>query len=105
WFPLMRGAASHIDRWLALVKRVPSRRRQGDLLKIALVFAEPANALDKWRQPLKECAVEVSQVILEWTADARREAEIEALAKTLLRQAKRRFAELTAEDAGMISGQ
>jgi hypothetical protein len=108
WVPLMRNAATpeNIASWLALLLRLPGKRLQGDLARIAITFAELAGTLPQWQEALKEVDMEESQVILEWTADARRQGQVEALRATLLRLAQIRFkAELTDEDRQMISTQ
>jgi hypothetical protein len=108
WVALMRNGAraENIAAWLALVRRVPSKRHQADLARIALVFAELAGTLHEWREALKEVDMQESRVVLEWTADARRQERVEALRATLVRQAELRFkGELTDEDRQMLSTQ
>jgi len=108
WLPLMAGAALplNIAAWLRLVARVPSKRHRADLFRIALVFAELAGTLPKWREALKEADMKDSPLVLEWTADARLQERVETLPETLLRLAGMRFkGELTDEDRQMMSTQ
>ncbi len=53
WAPLMRGASrpENIARWLLLMQRVTSKRHRGDLVRIALVFAELAGTARMARRP------------------------------------------------------
>jgi hypothetical protein len=98
--------AGNIADWLALVGRVPSNRYQGDIFRIAPVFAELAGTVREWRQALKEVDMLESQVIKEWTKEAREEERVLVLRATLLRLAEKRFkGELTDEDRQMMSTQ
>lgn len=108
WVPLMRGGslAQNVTKWLSLVTQVTSQRHRADLGQIALIFAELAGTLREWREALEGFDMEDSQVVLEWTAKAREEAEVVALQRTLLRLAQKRFkGELKDEEKEMISSQ
>jgi hypothetical protein len=108
WISLMRGAEDPavLARWLQHASRIESARVRADLARIALVFAETAGRLIAWSDAMKEWTMIESQLVLEWTADARREAELATLREVLFNLLKRKFPEpLPEEFAGLINGQ
>jgi hypothetical protein len=70
---------------------VPDPRARGDLLRIALVFAELAGCLPAWQNGLEGWEMTESMLVNSWTEEARREARILARREDLLRLAQRRF--------------
>src|SRR5438093_580167 len=78
WIPLMNGGDDPdvLARWRELASQVENARIRADLTRIVLVFAELAGRLIAWSEALKEWGMIESQLVWEWTADARREAEV-----------------------------
>jgi hypothetical protein len=71
--PLFKGGHESviITRWKSLAEQQSAEVR--DVLSLALLFAEAAGCADLWREALKEFNMVESQVIKEWTAQARKE--------------------------------
>lgn len=81
WLPLMRGAdqAEILEEWKRLASREDDPRKRGDYGGLARVFAELSGRSEMWTNGLEGWNVEVSQVVLEWQAQARAEARAEML--------------------------
>jgi hypothetical protein len=100
--PLMQGGAEDgiIGRWLELARDEddPEKRRA---LGLAQVFAEKAGCGQAWREALRRWNVTESQIVNEWTAQARaegqREGKTEGKVGLLLRVLEGRFGELPAD--------
>jgi hypothetical protein len=94
WIPLMSGSddPAVLARWHEFASRVDNNRIRADLLRIALVFAELAGRLAVWSDAMKEWTMIESQLVLAWTADARRESDLTARREFLLTTLKERFA-------------
>jgi hypothetical protein len=108
WIPLMSGGddPAVLSRWLELASRVESARTRADLARIALVFAEMAGRLIAWSDALKEWDMVESQLVQEWTADARREGGLVMGREFLLGFLKKRFPDsVPAEVVGLINQQ
>lgn len=108
WVACMRGGATAENRakWLELVRRVPSRRHQGDLGVITRSFAELTQSLREWEETLKEVNVAESQVFREMTAEADARAVVRTSREHLLRLARMKFKKkLKEEDVQMITTQ
>jgi hypothetical protein len=108
WIPLMRGGddPAVLARWREQASRVENVRVRADLIRIALVFAELAGRLVAWSNAMKEWNMIESQLVWEWTADARREAEVTTRREDLLLALKERFPDLLSEEAvGVINQQ
>jgi hypothetical protein len=108
WIPLMRGADDPLvlARWLEQASRVDNVRVRADLVRIVLVFAELAGRLIAWSDALKEWNMIESQLVLEWTAEARRETEVTTRRKDLFLILKERFPDpLPQEVASLINQQ
>jgi hypothetical protein len=84
WLPLMKrgGEAGIIRKWLELARAEPDRARR-QALGLALVFAEKAGCGPAWRQALEGWEVTESQIVNEWTAQARAEGKADALVRVL----------------------
>jgi len=93
WIPLMRGAAgaANVTTWLRLMQQVASKRRRGDLGRIALVFADLAGTVPVWQDALKEVDMTESKVVNEWIAEAVLKAEVGATRRALLEVVEGRF--------------
>lgn len=104
WVPLMRGSddPAVLTRWREQAARVENVRVRADLLRIALVFAELAGRLAAWSDAMKEWNMIESQLVWEWTADARRETELATLRRVLLLTAKERFPDPLPEAMGAL---
>src|SRR6185437_13164258 len=100
WIPLMRRGddPAVLVRWREEALRVENIRVQADLMRIALVFAELAGRLIVWSNAMKEWNMIESQLVWEWTADARREAEVATRREDLLLAIKERFPEPIPEE-------
>ena len=61
----------------------PDERRRGEYGGLALVFAEAADRKPVWKEALKGWNMKVSQQVLEWQAEAKTEAKIEAILEVL----------------------
>lgn len=74
--PLMQGGGEDgmITRWKEVVGAVTDPRPRADL-GLALTFAELTDFLDKWKVALEGWNVKESQVVKEWTREAREEGE------------------------------
>jgi hypothetical protein len=96
WLPLMRNGSelAIIQRWLELARQETDKEKR-EALGLALVFAEKAGCGAAWREALKGWDVMESQVVREWTAQARAEGEAkgkaEGKAEALLQVLQRRF--------------
>jgi hypothetical protein len=108
WIPLMRGAEDPavLARWLEHASRIESARVRADLARIALVFAELAGRLIAWSDAMKEWTMIESQLVQEWTADARRETELATRRENLLEALKERFPQPVPDEfVGLINRQ
>jgi hypothetical protein len=108
WVPLMRGSdqPAVLARWREQAARVENARVRADLVRSALVFAELAGRLAAWSDGLKEWDMIESQLVWEWTADARRETELATRREMLLTTLTERFPEpLPQEVADLIARQ
>jgi hypothetical protein len=95
-----------LARWHELASRVENKRIRADLLRIALVFAELAGRLAVWSDAMKEWTMIESKLVMEWTADARRETELATRRDVLFQTLKERFAiPLPEEVVGVINQQ
>jgi hypothetical protein len=104
WIPLMTGAddPSVLTRWQGQVERVENVRVRGDLVRIALVFAELAGRLIVWSDAIKEWNMIESQLVWEWTADARRESELATRREDLLLTLRARFRDPLPEEVVVL---
>jgi hypothetical protein len=91
--PLMQGGGDSgiIERWLGLAGQEPDPHRRGDLATLALVLAELKDWYPAWDPKRKESNVRESVNVLRW----KREAEVEALRRTLRAVLERRFGPLS----------
>jgi hypothetical protein len=96
----MRAAddSAVLARWLEQASRLDNVRVRADLVRIVLVFAELAGRLVAWSDALKEWKMIESQLVLEWTADARRKAELTTRREDLLLTLKERFPDRIPEE-------
>ena len=62
------GEPAVIERWKELVKAVPEARQRGDLMEIALVFAELIPELVNWQRHLEGWEVRESQYLKSFEA-------------------------------------
>jgi hypothetical protein len=72
WVALMLGGdrADLIEKWKELASAEPDVRKRGDYGGLARVFAELCGRGAVWTKGLEGWNVEVSQVVLEWQAQA-----------------------------------
>jgi len=108
WVPLMSGSddPTALARWRELAVRVDNPRIRADLARSVLVFAELAGRLAAWSAALKEWNMFESQLVNEWTADARREERLTTRREDILMTLKERFpASLPEEAAEVINRQ
>jgi hypothetical protein len=112
WVPLMRGAdeAAVVAQWRRLAERESDSRRRGDYGGIARVFAELTKRQEVWRTGLEGWNMEVSQVVLEWQAQALARGRAEGLAlarrEDMLRILRTRFKmEVPADLAAAVQAQ
>jgi hypothetical protein len=117
WLPLMQkgGDPAIIRRWLGLARQEADKKKR-EALVLAGVFAEKAGCAVAWREALKGWEVMESQIVKEWTAQARaegetkgklegkREGELGGLAKALLQMLERRFKKVPADLRSVIEG-
>jgi hypothetical protein len=77
----MRGAEepATVAEWRRLAAREPEARRRGDYGGLARVFTELTGREQVWQAGLEGWNVEVSQVVLEWQAQARAAGRAEGL--------------------------
>jgi hypothetical protein len=68
WCPLMQGAdtAEFVGRWRTEVDQERDDRVRGDVVGLALVFAELVKRRPLWQRGVEGMNVERSQVVLEW---------------------------------------
>jgi hypothetical protein len=68
WCPLMQGADTleFVGRWRTEMEQETDDRLRGDVVGLALVFAELAGRDELWRRGLEGMNVERSKVVLEW---------------------------------------
>jgi hypothetical protein len=107
WIPLMRGSddPAVLTRWREQASRIADARVRGDLVRIVLVFAELARRLGAWSDAIKEWNMIESQLVWEWTADARREAELTTRREVLLMTLKERFQAPIPEEVTILINQ
>jgi hypothetical protein len=76
WLPLMQrgGEVGIIRRWLELARQEPDQHNR-QALGLALVFAEKAGWGEAWRRALEGWEMTESEIVNEWTAQARAEGE------------------------------
>ena len=92
--PLMNGGGvpGTIEQWMEAVSRLaPGQRDRGDLGKVALVFAELAGCRPAWQEALENWDMKESQLVLEWTAEAKLAGKVEARQESLLQVLDSRF--------------
>jgi len=119
WVPLMRGGdqSAVIEEWKRLASIELDVPKRGDYGGLARVFAELSGRSEIWTTGLEGWNVEVSQVVLEWQAQARAEGREEGRAEEraetlkLLRERllrllrKKAQAELPADLVAVVQGQ
>ncbi|HTU20396.1 MAG TPA: hypothetical protein VMG10_20195 [Gemmataceae bacterium] len=119
WLPLMRGGdqSTVIEEWKRLAGAEADVRKRGDYGGLARVLAELSGRDEIWTKGLEGWNVEVSQVVLEWQAQARAEGREEGRAEEraemlkLLRERllrllqKKAQAELPADLVAVVQGQ
>jgi hypothetical protein len=68
WCPLMEGAdtVEFVGRWRTEMEQETDDRLRGDVVGLALVFAELCRRDQLWRRGLEGMNVERSQVVVEW---------------------------------------
>jgi hypothetical protein len=90
--PLMQkgGHPGIIREWLRLAAQETDKNKR-KALGLAVLFAEKAGHGQAWREALKGWDVVESQIVKEWTAQARAEGEIKGAARALLRMLEGRF--------------
>jgi hypothetical protein len=93
WVALMRdaGRAAIIKEWKRLALLEPDDRWRSDLGALALIFADLAGRKAAWQAILGDWDVKESQVIKEWTEQARAEEKILNLRASVARALDRRF--------------
>jgi hypothetical protein len=94
WLPLMAGAGDEgvIRRWREVVAAtVESRVTRGNLVAIALIFAELVGRVPEWRRCLEGFEMTESPIVNEWMEKARVEERVVQQRKHLLRLLDRRF--------------
>ncbi len=94
WLPLMAGGGEEtiIARWKEVVSaRVADRRMRGNLVGIALVFAELVGRVPAWKRGLEGFEMTESQVVNEWMSKGRAEGRLEASRQKLLDLLEGRF--------------
>ncbi|HBI43565.1 MAG TPA: hypothetical protein DDY78_12045 [Planctomycetales bacterium] len=91
WVPLMRGGdqAEVVEEWKRLAAAEADPKHRGDYGGLAKVFAELAGRSEVWRTGLEGWNVEVSQVVLEWQAQARVEGEARGRAEGVAQEMAR----------------
>ena len=94
WLPLMAGAGDEavIRRWREVVTAtVENRVGRGNLVGIALIFAELVGRVPEWRRCLEGFEMTESPIVNEWMAKARDEERVVQQRKHLLRLLDGRF--------------
>jgi len=68
WVPLMAGAgdATLIERWGEVLALVVPERRRGEVLTIALTFAELSRRVPEWRRGMTDIELTESEVVNDW---------------------------------------
>ncbi len=81
----MRGAEQRelVAEWRRLASTEQDQARRGDYGGLAKIFAELAGRREIWSAGLEGWNMEVSQVVLEWQAQARAEGEARGRAEAL----------------------
>jgi hypothetical protein len=100
WLPLMSGADDPVilTRWREQAMRVENVRVRGDLIRIALLFADLAGRLAVWSDAMKEWNMIDSPLVLQWTAEARRDTELATRREDILMTLRARFPEPLSEE-------
>jgi hypothetical protein len=95
WCPLMQGTdtAKFVGRWRDEVEQERDERLQGDIVGLALVFAELSRRDKLWRRGLEGINVERSQVVLEWEQRGELRGELRECRRNLLELLEVKFAE------------
>ncbi len=94
WVPLMAEGQQDavIARWREVVTdKVPEPRTRGNLVGIALVFAELAGRRAEWERGLEGFEMTESQVVNEWINKGKAEGKLEERQRNLLRTLTIRF--------------
>jgi hypothetical protein len=93
WIPLMQGGGevATIARWREMASAVPDVRARGDLVRIALVFAELVGCLPAWQKGLEGWDMTESMLVNRWTEEARREARLLTRREDVLEVVQTRF--------------
>jgi hypothetical protein len=94
WVPLMAGSATDkvIARWKEVVAQVVSDQRTcGNLVGIALVFAELAGRGLEWKRGLENFEMTESQVVNEWINRGEARGKLTERRQTLLELLEIRF--------------
>jgi hypothetical protein len=99
WVPLMRGGdrAEIIELWKRLASAEVDVRKRGDYGGLARVFAELSGRREAWTKGLEGWNVEVSQVVLEWQAQALARGRNEGIAEGMVKGRDQGIAEGRAE--------
>jgi hypothetical protein len=94
WLPLMSAGkdAAVIARWKEVVAQVvPDRRMRGNLVGIALVFAELAGRRVEWDRGLEGFEMTESQVVNEWISRGEAKGKLANQRQNLLELLEGRF--------------
>jgi hypothetical protein len=95
-----------IARWRELVTTlVPDARMQGNLVGIALVFADLAGRVPEWKRGLEGFQMTESQVVNEWISQGKLAGELKASREILLHILQRKFPGLVPEDVSRFISQ
>jgi hypothetical protein len=101
WVPLMAGGDTPelIARWReVLLSTVADRVRRGNVIAIALVFAELARCRDVWNRGLEGLDMTESIVVNEWIAAAEEKALLRSSRQKLIEVIEARFPDALTSD-------
>jgi hypothetical protein len=105
WVPLMAGGGADavVDRWKEVVEfTVSDRGMRGNLVGIALVFAELAGCLPAWKRGLEGFEMTESQVVNEWIREAEVKVELKTQRRYLLALLDGRFPGMVPEEVRQL---
>lgn len=93
--------------WVRLAQeRTPSPKQRGELVRVALPFAELAERYLVWERGLEGQTMGESAVVSEWTREARQEMELKTTQNAVVRVLRRKFSDVvSAEVVSLIETQ